>query len=259
MKKIPAIVLGADPGLKPFWVIQEHTMLERVVRTLRSCSIIGSIEIIVPVEAQEKIMGFQRLITTLVSLGISVFYVKAGQSLTDHLKILNKYRENEKVLVVASDLPFLTPEAIEHFLKECQDWGGYDIYYPIISRHIIEVMSGSLKEIKKTYVSIFDPQSGFNVPYTGGNIFLVNPERVLDHLERIETFLDARKNLFALRKLLGLKIILRYLFKMLSFKSIEKRIFLLTGIRGKAIVSYNWGIGFDIDKPEDLDKIRNLL
>lgn len=156
--------------------------------------------------------------------------------------------KDSMTLVSTSDIPLLTPEEIEDFLKNCPD--GYDVYYPVVFKEAIEQRD---KTVKRTYVTLKEGT------VTGGNLFLVNPRIVDQAIVKAQDLIKLRKSPFKLSLLLGIGFVVKFLTKRLSVKELEEKVGGLLGIRGKAVFSRSFGIGVDVDKPEDLEvALRHL-
>lgn len=126
-----------------------------------------------------------------------------------------------------------------------------DLYYPIVDKRV-----GELKYpvVKRTYVNL---REGV---FTGGNLFLVNPEIVEHTAPRVRKFLDYRKNPLKMVTLLGFSFLLRYLvLKNLTLSELEQKVSDMWAIRGAVIVSPWPEVGIDVDKPSDLQLARAVL
>lgn len=154
-----------------------------------------------------------------------------------------------RVLLVSSDIPLITPQAIEDFLAQCRDQSA-DLYYPVVPREAVE---SRFQKMRRTYVNL---QEGV---FTGGNLFLLNPAVVTGCLPVAQRLVDARKNPLELCRLVGLPFLFRFLMRRISLREAESRVSTLLGIRGVVVVSQFPEVGVDVDKPDDLDLITRLL
>jgi hypothetical protein len=68
-----------------------------------------------------------------------------------------------------------------------------------------------------------------------------------------------RKNPLALGSLLGLPIILKYLFGRLSIADVEKRAWDKLALVGRGVIVPYAEIGVDVDKPSDLELALQML
>jgi ABC-type oligopeptide transport system ATPase subunit len=95
--------------------------------------------------------------------------------------------------------------------------------------------------------------------FTGGNLFLLNQKVITDCAKIIEKFILFRKHPLKMAKILGKRIVIKYLKKYLSIRDLEKIVPLyLKGYTGKAILA-DPEIALDIDKPIQLEVLKLLL
>lgn len=176
--------------------------------------------------------------------------VEGGNTIVETIQLgVNALGHQRKVLVVTADIPLLTPVAIEDFLGKCGK-DDVDLYYPIVSK---ETNNQYYPGNKRTYVRFTDGT------YTGGNIFLVNPEIVPRCLVVAEELINNRKNPFKLCCLLGWGFVLRFLIGTLSLSKVKERVAELLGVTGAIIQSNYPELGIDVDKPSDLELVRTTF
>lgn len=147
----------------------------------------------------------------------------------------------ERVLFVTSDIPWITPGALEAFLKGAPD--DADVVYPVIPK---EAAERRFPGTKRTYVRLREGT------VTGGNLFLARVASVGRLKERAEVLLAHRKAPLKLARDVGLGLLLRLITGRLSLPQAEDRVGSLLGIRGRAIMFPYAEAGVDVDKPEDL-------
>ncbi len=185
----------------------------------------------------------------LESLSSDVRGLPSGERLTDNLFKGARAAKGERVLIVTGDLPLATGQTWMQFL----DGAAVNLLeaaYPIVSKANCDAQfpGGS-----RTYA----PLSGSQ--WTGGNAFLL-PRA---HLESLETLIAgafaARKNPFALAKMLGAGFIARALAGRLSVEDVEAKVSALIGCRAGAVRMPDATIAFDIDKPSDLETAARTL
>src|SRR5690606_2194538 len=121
---------------------------------------------------------------------------------------------------------------------------------PMVSRQTSEARFPGQR---RTYVHL---RSG---AYTGGNCVLVAPSLLLKQRELFDQAVALRKDPVRMARLLGLGFIVKFLLRRLEAADIERVVQERLGIHG-AIVEVPYAeIGFDVDKPEDLELARRLL
>jgi len=173
-----------------------------------------------------------------------------GNSIPGNMEIgFNYFNSDNNLLLLTSDIPLITPEAIEEFLEICIKRKAY-IGYPLITK---EKIVKKYPETERTYVKM---KEGI---FCGGNIVFFKPEVFFQKKKLIKELFDNRKATWKYVKILGLKFIFKFLFKTLTLEEVEKRV---TGILGynsiAAMISYP-EIMIDLDKPSDLKLIRKFL
>jgi len=116
-----------------------------------------------------------------------------------------------------------------------------------------DVIEEKFPGVKRTYIKLAD------ATVTGGNVFMVDAPVVRKNRGIIEKALDMRKNPLALGSLLGLPIILKYLFGRLSIADVEKRAWDKLALVGRGVIVPYAEIGVDVDKPSDLELALQML
>ncbi|SDF22659.1 nucleotidyltransferase family protein [Sporomusa acidovorans] len=176
--------------------------------------------------------------------------VNSGQTIMETISLGMKALSHQNLtLVVTADIPLLTPTALDDFLNQCAGIEA-DVYYPVVTRSDHEQrFPGN----KRTYVRL---QEG---TFTGGNIFLVNPRIVPQCVEIAERIIADRKNPFRLCCHLGWTFVVQFILGTLKLKQVESRVSEILGIKGAVIRSPYAELGIDVDKPSDLDLVRNCI
>ena len=142
----------------------------------------------------------------------------------------------DRVLIVTTDLPFLTPHAISGFIDSCRS--DVDLCAALVSRKAFEErFPGS----ENQYVPLADGE------WTLGCGFLVNPEAIVANRDHIERVFAARKSQIGMARLLGLSVIIRFKMGRLSVSHIEKRCSKILGCSGKAVPGSPPELAFDLD------------
>jgi GTP:adenosylcobinamide-phosphate guanylyltransferase len=173
-----------------------------------------------------------------------------GNSILRNMEIgLNFFNSADNLLLLTSDIPLITPEAIDEFLEICTKRKAC-IGYPIITK---ENIVKKYPETERTYVKM---KEGI---FCGGNIVFFKPEVFFQKKKLIKELFDNRKATWKYVKILGLKFIIKFLFKTLTLEEVEKRVTDIFGYNSiAAMISYP-EIMIDLDKPSDLKLIRKCL
>jgi GTP:adenosylcobinamide-phosphate guanylyltransferase len=217
--------------------IADRPMICYVLDALRQVPCIERIVVVGPRELQPL-------------LGRTIELVPSTDSLVDNIQAgLAHLVSPQPVLLITSDIPLITGEAIEDFLTRCRQVEAH-IYYPIVSKEINEL---HYPGVQRTYVTLKDGT------FTGGNMVLLQPELLTQCQEVISRAIGMRKKPVQLSRMLGLRFIIRYLLKRLEMAEIEDRAGEILGFAGKGIVSPYPEVGIDVDKPSDYELVQECL
>jgi GTP:adenosylcobinamide-phosphate guanylyltransferase len=214
--------------------IDGRTVLERTIETLRSTGIVNRIVVVGPSELalHPATRGADSVITEGDSGPDNILrgidWLEAQGSIA------------ERVLVVTTDLPFLTSAAIRAFVEACPASG--DICVPILRG---EAFNARFPDSPATFAALADGA------WTMACGFLLDPLAVRRNYTRIQQVFDARKSEMAMARLLGPLFILRYLTKRLRVEDIERRCTEILNCRGIAVRNAPPELAADIDTIED--------
>jgi GTP:adenosylcobinamide-phosphate guanylyltransferase len=210
------------------------TMVEHVVEALLKARNIDRILIVGPV-AELSRLAFDSRISMAEARGTILENIEAG---------LRMLPAEKRVLLVTSDIPLLTPQAVEAFLALCGDLSG-DLYYPVIEKNTVD---NKFPSTRRTYVKT---KEGV---FTGGNLFLLNPAVFKKCMENGQKIINLRKSPIGLCRLMGLKFVVKFLMRSLTLKEAEEKVsLLLGGIKGRVVISQHPEVGVDVDKPVDYE------
>jgi molybdopterin-guanine dinucleotide biosynthesis protein A len=176
--------------------------------------------------------------------------LNTGNSILENMEIgLNYFNSADNLLLLSSDIPLITPEAINEFLSMCTKRKAC-IGYPIITK---ENIIKKYPETERTYVKM---KEGI---FCGGNITFFKPDVFFQNKKLIKELFENRKDTWKYAKILGLKFILKFLFKALTLEEIEKRVTGILGYNSIAVMVSYPEIMIDLDKPSDLKLIRKCI
>lgn len=153
-----------------------------------------------------------------------------------------------RVLVVTTDLPFVTRDAIEGFVDACP--GDSDICVPVISRGEFE---GAYPNSSNFYVRLADGE------WTIGSAFLVDPVSIERNRALIEQVFRARKSQLGMARLLGVGLVVRFLTRRLTVSVIEKRCRRMLGCSTAAVFGCSPSLGYDIDNIKEFHYAADRL
>ncbi|HWI55316.1 MAG TPA: nucleotidyltransferase family protein [Desulfobacteria bacterium] len=165
------------------------------------------------------------------------------------IKGLRHVDASGKVMIATCDIPLLTPKAVDEFIGMTLA-DGVDLFYPIVPMKEIRKV---FPDIKRTSVKLTEGT------FTGGNLFVINPNAVGGCVKKVEQFVSLRKSPLKLCRLLGMGFVVKFLLKKLSISEIEQKVSELLGITGRAVITCYPEIGVDVDKPSDLSIVSAFL
>lgn len=244
-----AIVLaggGPEPGLDPalpnkaFLEVAGRPLLAYVLDALRGVPGITRIAVVGPPAAVRA-----------VAPDVLAVPERDGSIMDNIVRAVDALTARDPVLVVASDIPLLTPRAVEDFVAACAK-DSADFYYAIVPQEAVE---RQYPGARKTFVRVTEGT------FTGGSVMLLNPaviDRVRVFVERV---IAARKKPWLLAQLFGWSIVMKFASGRLSIGEMEARVTELLGITARAVVAADPGLALDADmgKPENLELMRRAL
>ncbi len=244
-----AIVLGGAPNSGPIRAIDDtpyeagikindRPMIEYILDVLEAMDEIETIAVVIPEGIIEpgkwtKIKPLPPGVTVIDSL----------------LQAVTALQPKEHVLVLASDIPLITKEALRDFLASCSRRQAA-IYYSFVPKPVVEE---KYPGVKRTYVQLKD------AIVTGGNVLLIEPQAIITHHQRLRQAFALRKHPVKLCQLLGFRFLFKLLCGQLEVGEIEARVEEILNLKGAGIVSLYPEIGVDVDKPSDLELVRSIL
>lgn len=239
----------ADSGIQNETAIKIHNkallklknkyMIEYIIDTLRSSSMIDKIAVVGPKEELSSILGNR------------VDYIIEGtDSIVENaLLALEHFEGDSQVLIATSDIPMLTVEALEDFIRKSLD-AEADLCYSVVDK---KVNDKKYPEVKRTYARLWEGQ------FTGGNIFLFNPAAKDRCKDFVEQMLEYRKSPAKMAMVLGFGFLIRLALGVLTIKAVQKKSERLLGIKGAVIISEYPEVGNDVDKISDIQFVEKYL
>lgn len=153
------------------------------------------------------------------------------------------------LLIAASDLPVLTPAAIDDFVSGVNALAA-DVVYGCVEKH---VHLRRFPEVPHTWAKMRDGT------YCGGGLAAIKP-RALPTLERfIERLGAARKHPLRLASLFGWDMLARFALGRLSVAQAETRAAKILGAPVRALISPYPETGVNVDRPSDVPLAERLV
>lgn len=218
------------------------TMIQWVIDALEGAK---SIDKIVVIGLPEDVKVTSRKIATYVpSQGGILENIKYGVE-----KMLEFDPNARQVLAVSSDIPAITSEIVDWTVKAIGD-DYVDICYNVITR---QVMQSRFPKAERSYIKLKDME------VCGGDMNVVGTQTVLGNEELWGRIVNARKSVFKQAALIGYDTLLLLMLRRITLDDAVKMVVKRLGVTGKAIVCPYAEVGMDIDKPHQLEILRNDL
>jgi len=164
-------------------------------------------------------------------------------------KSLELNKKNKYVLIVSSDIPALKSEMVDWLIetsRETQD----DLYYGVCPK---DVMEARFPGSKRTYTPLKDMQ------VCGADMNISHVRNATEHLDMWEQLIGNRKSPFKQAGIIGLGTLLALFLRRLTLEDAVRRFSERVGIRGRAIVWSHAEPCMDVDKPHQLELLREEL
>jgi len=181
------------------------------------------------------------------------FISNQGRMLANIVAGVNKSLELDKkskyVLVVSSDIPTIKPEMVDWLIDTCMETQD-DLYYGVCPKDVMETrFPGS----KRTYTHLK------NMDVCGADINVSHVRNATEHLEMWESLIGSRKSPLKQASVIGFGTLFKLFTRQLTLEEAVERVTSRIGISGRAIVWEHAEPCMDIDKPHQLELLRDDL
>ena len=187
--------------------------------------------------------------------GKKMYYVPNQGKMVENLqagarKVLEINDKAEYAVLVASDIPAITGEMVDWVVNTTLEI-RLDIYYNVIQR---EVMEKRFPGSKRTWTKLKDMQ------VCGGDLNVARLSLLTtDETDMWEKITASRKSPFKQAALIGFDTAFLLLIGRLTLQKAETNIMNRLNITGKAVVCPYAEVGMDVDKPHQLEIMREDL
>ena len=164
-------------------------------------------------------------------------------------KVLELDGKAKYVMIVSSDIPALKGAMVDWLAETCMRTKD-DLYYGICPR---EVMEARYPESKRTYTKLQDME------VCGADINIAHVSMATEHLETWEELIGNRKSPLKQAGVIGLDILFRLLFRRIGLEELVEKVTARIGIKGRAILWDQAEPCMDVDKPHQLEIMREDL
>ncbi|MGE5632325.1 MAG: NTP transferase domain-containing protein [Caulobacteraceae bacterium] len=224
---------------KALYIIKNKFMIEYVIETLKKSEFIDKIAVVGPKDKLAPVIGH-----------MVDYMVEGTDSIVSNIILALEFFPGEtEVLIVTSDIPMITVEAIEDFIERAR-LQNVDLCYSIIDK---KVNDEKYPGVRRTYARLWEGQ------FTGGNVFYFNPIIKDKCKDFVEKMLEYRKSPAKMAGILGFGFLIRLALGILTINAIQKKCEKLLGIKGAAVISPYPEIGNDVDRLSDLEVIEKYI
>jgi GTP:adenosylcobinamide-phosphate guanylyltransferase len=152
------------------------------------------------------------------------------------------------LVVTTVDHALLKPEWITQFLADTPDWA--DVAVMLASEDRVQAAA---PRTKRTYLRFQDGR------YSGCNLFLLRNENALNVVHVWRKVEALRKQPWKIAAMLGPSFLIRYLLNRLTLDEAVLRLGRLAKVKAAAVRAHDGLAAVDVDKPSDLDLVRELV
>ncbi len=230
---------ASDTPNKAFLLIKNKHMIEYVVDTVRKVRYVDKIAVVGPRDRLEPVLGSR----------VDLVVDQRDSIVENIMAALSCFPGEKEVLLITSDIPMITVEALEDFIARAKE-KDVDLCYSIVDK---KVNDAKYPEVRRTYARLWEGQ------FTGGNVFYFNPavtDRCRDFVERMLAY---RKSPAKMAGVLGVGFLLRLALGILTIRAIQDKCEKLLKIKAAAVISPYPEIGNDVDKSSDLEFVERYL
>jgi GTP:adenosylcobinamide-phosphate guanylyltransferase len=164
-------------------------------------------------------------------------------------KSLELNKKNQYVLVVSSDIPAVKPEMVDWLIETCLETSD-DLYYGICPK---DVMEARFPGSRRTYTRLKD------VELCGADMHVSHVRMATEHLDMWEQLIGNRKNPLRQASIIGLGTFFRVFTKSITLDELVETVCKRIGIAGRAIQFPFAEPCMDVDKPHQLELLREDL
>ena len=239
--KTPGKILeaGEDETERGFIDIGGRPMVSWVLDAVRGCKRYDGLLCIGNVMRLNRELGLE----------LGMLAPDMGSMLDNFMVGMERFRDRPLVIHMTCDIPLITSAMLDNLIDRIESIDA-EIYYPIVD---IKYFDAKFPGGRRTTQILKEGT------FTGGNVFAMNPTAVLKNRSRIEAVIRDRKSPARLIRLFGLPFILKFALRQLDLKGLEKKASQILGARMRGVLTKDPEIGFDVDKPVDLNMVRGIV
>lgn len=154
----------------------------------------------------------------------------------------------EKVLIVTTDLPFLTGDIIRRYIELVSP--DKHISVPLIRE---SEFNARFPDTSAMFVKLRDGS------FTTGCMYVIDVKALQVARPHIESVFENRKSKLGMAKLLGPGFVAKWLMKKLTLVDVEKKIESMLGVTGCAVQGSPPELAFDVDYLDDYEYAKSQI
>ena len=164
-------------------------------------------------------------------------------------KCIELNKKSEYVLIVSSDIPAIKGEMVDWLVETAMETKD-DLYYGVCPQ---EVMETRYPESHRTYTKLKDAQ------VCGADMNVIHVSMATTHLDTWEQLIGSRKSPLRSAAVIGFDILFRMFIRQITLQELVEKASARIGIKGRAIFWSQAEPCMDVDKPHQLEIIREDL
>jgi GTP:adenosylcobinamide-phosphate guanylyltransferase len=164
-------------------------------------------------------------------------------------KSIELNKKNEYVLIVSSDIPAIKGEMVDWLVETTMETKD-DLYYGVCPQ---DVMETRYPESHRTYTKLKD----MNV--CGADMNVIHVSMATTHLDTWEQLIGSRKSPLRSAAVIGFDILFRMFIRQITLQELVEKASARIGIKGRAIFWSQAEPCMDVDKPHQLEIMREDL
>lgn len=186
----------------------------------------------------KKLVGF------LPNQGGMIENIRAGVNF-----VVDLNQAAEHVLLVSSDIPGITAPMVDWMVTTCEQT-NLDAYYGVITR---QVMEATFPNSRRSYIRLRDME------VCGSDMNMIRSSMVTSKDAIWEQLIASRKNAMKQAALIGYDTLLLLLLRWITLEDAIEKVTKRLHITGQAPVCPYAEVGMDVDKPHQLEIMRDYL
>ena len=153
------------------------------------------------------------------------------------------------ILAASSDIPAIQPEMVDWVVKAATETEN-DLYYNVVTR---QSMEARYPQSKRTYLHLKDMQ------VCGGDLHVLHTRAAESDKDFWRQVIAARKNPLKQAGMIGFDVLFLLLCRQIKLQDAVRKVGMRVHLKGRAVVCPYAEIGMDVDKPHQLEMMRQEL